>query len=67
MRGRPKQIEDTPSPIKFEERYEYDDSIEIWKYDLNKTIAGPIEVIINYKNNTDKNWGNKYKKIKNGK
>lgn len=40
---------------KFERRYEDDETITIWKYDLNKS-TGPVEVNISYKNNIDKKW-----------
>jgi hypothetical protein len=54
MRGRPKEIIDEPKPTKFERRYEDEDSIEIWKFDLKKFDKGPIEVNITYKAGAEK-------------
>jgi len=64
MRGRPPVTEDNIRPNKFEVRYENSDSTEVWKYDLNKNPTGPIEVIIEYKKDVVKNWGNKLKEAK---
>jgi hypothetical protein len=64
MRGRPPVTEDNIRPNKFEMRYENNDSTEVWKYDLNKNPTGPIEVIIEYKKDVVKNWGNKLKEAK---
>jgi hypothetical protein len=65
-RGRP--IESTASdiPRKFKRVYEHEDCTIIWKFDLNITDKGPIEVDIKYKNNSDseKNWKNKAKNAK---
>jgi hypothetical protein len=36
-------------PVKFERIYEDEETISIWKYDLNKTKNGPVEVEIKYK------------------
>lgn len=36
-------------PTKFERVYEDEDTITIWKYDLNRTTTGPVEVEIKYK------------------
>jgi hypothetical protein len=36
-------------PVKFERIYEDEETIAIWKYDLNKTQNGPVEVEIKYK------------------
>jgi hypothetical protein len=36
-------------PTKFERVYEDDDSISIWKYDLDKQPYGPISTEIKYK------------------
>jgi hypothetical protein len=36
-------------PTKFERVYEDEFTISIWKYDLNKTTTGPVEVEIKYK------------------
>ena len=33
-------------PVKFERIYEDEETISIWKYDLNKTQNGPVEVEI---------------------
>ena len=54
MRGRPKEIIDEPKPTKFERRFEDEDTIEIWKYDLKKFDKGPIEVNITYKAGAEK-------------
>ena len=54
MRGRPKEIIDEPKPTKFERRYEDEDTIEIWKFDLKKFDKGPIEVNITYKAGAEK-------------
>jgi hypothetical protein len=65
-RGRP--IESTASdiPRKFKRVYEHEDCTVIWKFDLDITDRGPIEVDIRYKNNSDseKNWKNKAKNAK---
>ena len=54
MRGRPKEIIDEPKPTKFERRYEDEDSVETWKFDLKKFDKGPIEVNIAYKAGAEK-------------
>jgi hypothetical protein len=54
MRGRPKEIIDEPKPTKFEHRYEDEDSVEVWKFDLKKFDKGPIEVNITYKAGAEK-------------
>jgi hypothetical protein len=54
MRGRPKEIINEPKPTKFEQRYEDEDTIEIWKFDLKKFDKGPIEVNITYKVGAEK-------------
>ena len=54
MRGRPKEIIDEPKPTKFERRYEDEDTVEIWKFDLKKFDKGPIEVNITYKAGAEK-------------
>ena len=54
MRGRPKEIIDEPKPTKFERRYEDEDTVEIWKFDLKKFDKGPIEVDIKYKAGAEK-------------
>jgi len=65
-RGRP--IESTASniPRKFKRVYEHEDCTIIWKFDLDITDKGPIDVDIRYKNNSDseKNWKNKAKNAK---
>jgi hypothetical protein len=65
-RGRP--IESTASdiPRKFKRVYEHEDCTIIWKFDLDITDKGPIEVDVRYKNNSDseKNWKNKAKNAK---
>jgi hypothetical protein len=66
-RGRPKEIITEPKPVKFERRYEDDECIEIWKYDLNKWDKGPISVEVTYKPGVVKNWGNKLKEVKSAK
>ena len=40
--------------MKFERKYEDDDTIEIWKFDLEKFARGPIEVDIKYKAGAEK-------------
>ena len=40
--------------MKFERKYEDDDVIEIWKFDLEKFARGPIEVDIKYKAGAEK-------------
>ena len=65
-RGRPKNItptQPTENPTKFERRYEDEDTIEIWRYDLRKS-NGPIEVNITYKNGSDKKYATKQKQAK---
>ena len=53
-RGRPKEIPIEPKPTKFERRYEDDETITIWKFDLKKFDKGPIEVDIKYKAGSEK-------------
>ena len=36
-------------PTKFERVYEDEDSISVWKYDLNKNPNGPVYTEIKYK------------------
>ena len=68
-RGRPKkvQIENEIPKVenltKFERRYEDEETVEVWKYDLSKS-NGPIDVVITYKNGIDKNWDKKQKQAK---
>jgi hypothetical protein len=54
MRGRPKETAIEDKPLKFERRYEDEDSVEIWKFDLKKFDKGPIEVNITYKAGAEK-------------
>lgn len=53
-RGRPKEIPIEPKPTKFERRYEDDETITVWKFDLKKFDKGPIEVDIKYKAGSEK-------------
>lgn len=68
-RGRPKKIQTENNALKvenqtkFERRYEDEDTISVWKYDLLKS-NGPIDVNIIYKNGVDKNWDKKQKQAK---
>ena len=52
---------------KWEEKYEDEHSIEIWKYDTKKNPNGPIEVNITYKNGYDKQWSKMQKQNKDDK
>jgi hypothetical protein len=54
MRGRPKETVIEDKPLKFERRYEDEDSVEVWKFDLKKFDKGPIEVNITYKAGAEK-------------
>jgi hypothetical protein len=54
MRGRPKETVIEDKPTKFERRYEDEDSVEVWKFDLKKFDKGPIEVNITYKAGAEK-------------
>ncbi len=53
-RGRPKQLPVEDQPTKFSRVYEDELSIRTWKYDLNITDRGPIEVSIVYKPGAEK-------------
>ena len=66
-KGRPKEMQLEDMPRKFLRIYEDDDTIETWKYDLNKFERGPIEVDIKWKNSLDKpkNWNKMQKEAKN--
>ena len=66
-KGRPKEMQPEDMPRKFLRIYEDDDTIETWKYDLNKFERGPIEVDIKWKNGLDKpkNWNKMQKEAKN--
>ena len=66
-KGRPKEMQPEDMPRKFLRIYEDDDTIETWKYDLNKFERGPIEVDIKWKNSLDKpsNWNKMQKEAKN--
>jgi hypothetical protein len=61
--GRPKLENEVQNLTKFERRYEDDETITIWKYDLDRS-NGPVEVNITYKNNIDKNWEKRAKQAK---
>ena len=50
--------------MKFERKYEDDDTIEIWKFDLEKFSSGPIEVDIKYKNGAEKRIKQRAKEAK---
>jgi len=39
----------TEKPVKFEITYEDEESISVWKYNTNKTTAGPVEVEYRWK------------------
>jgi hypothetical protein len=67
MRGRPKEIIDEPKPTKFERRYEDEDSVEVWKFDLKKFDKGPIEVNIIYKAGAEKRLKQRAKDTKQAK
>ena len=54
MRGRPKEIQIEDQPRKFTRVYEDDNSIETWKFDLDKFDRGTIEVDIKYKAGAEK-------------
>ena len=66
-KGRPKEMQLEDMPRKFIRIYEDDDTVETWKYDLNKFERGPIEVDIKWKNSLDKpkNWNKMQKEAKN--
>jgi hypothetical protein len=66
MRGRPKETDPSEAPRRFTRVYEHEDSTVIWKFDLDKSIQGPIEVEIKYKNGADKpkNWNKMAKQAK---
>jgi hypothetical protein len=34
---------------KYEQTYDYDDCIVVWKFDHSKTMTGPYEVEVKYK------------------
>lgn len=53
-RGRPKETQLVDQPRKFNRVYEDDNTIETWKYDLDKFDKGPIEVDIKYKPGAEK-------------
>ena len=63
-RGRPKEIIQEPKPLKFTRTYEDDDTIAIWKFDLNKFTNGPIEVNIQYKAGAEKRMKERAKEAK---
>ena len=53
-RGRPKQSPVEEQPTKYSRVYEDELTIRTWKYDLNITDRGPIEVNIVYKPGAEK-------------
>jgi hypothetical protein len=53
-RGRPKETQPVDQPRKFNRVYEDEDTIETWKYDIDKFDKGPIEVDIKYKVGAEK-------------
>lgn len=64
MRGRPKETQVDDQPRKFSRVYEDDDSIETWKFDLDKFDRGPIEVDIKYKAGAEKRLKQQAKEVK---
>ena len=64
MRGRPKEIQSEDQPRKFTRVYEDDNSIETWKFDLDKFNRGPIEVDIKYKAGAEKRLKQQAKETK---
>ena len=64
MRGRPKETQIDDQPRKFSRVYEDDDSIETWKFDLDKFDRGPIEVDIKYKAGAEKRLKQQAKEVK---
>ena len=64
MRGRPKETPIDDQPRKFTRVYEDDDSIETWKFDLDKFNRGPIEVDIKYKAGAEKRLKQQAKEVK---
>jgi hypothetical protein len=53
-RGRPTETQPVDQPRKFSRVYEDDNTVETWKYDLDKFDKGPIEVDIKYKPGAEK-------------
>jgi hypothetical protein len=51
-------------PTTFERIYEDEDCISIWRYDLNRTTKGPVEVEIKYKRGREPQSPNKKKTLK---
>ncbi len=66
-RGRPKETPIEPKPTKFTRTYEDEDTITIWKFDLNKFECGPIEVNIQYKAGAEKRIKERAKEAKQAK
>jgi len=64
MRGRPKETQSEDQPRKFTRVYEDDNSIETWKFDLDKFDRGPIEVDIKYKAGAEKRLKQQAKETK---
>jgi len=50
--------------MKFERKYEDDDTIETWTFDLSKFKQGPIEVDIKYKAGAEKRIKQRAKEAK---
>ena len=50
--------------MKFERKYEDEDTIETWKFDLEKFTRGPIEVDIKYKAGAEKRIKQRAKEAK---
>jgi len=50
--------------MKFERKYEDDDTIETWTFDLSKFKRGPIEVDIKYKAGAEKRIKQRAKEAK---
>ena len=44
-----KELTKTEKPMKYEQRYEDDECVQIWKYDLKKFARGPISVETQWK------------------
>lgn len=63
-RGRPKETQIADAPRKFTRVYEDEDTIETWKYDLDKFERGPFEVDIKYKAGAEKRLKQRVKDAK---
>ena len=64
MRGRPKEIQIDDQPRKFTRVYEDENTIETWKFDLDKFDRGPIGVDIKYKSGAEKRLKQQAKEAK---